>query len=77
MRKEVLDTVLAKAHHALKQHDVAKASGDKRAIADARRDLTQAQGDLLKARAEIDAFGGIAKALSTPARLGSNSQWLR
>lgn len=76
MSKEVLNTVLAKAHYALKQHDVAKASGDKRAIANSRERLARSRDALLTARAEMDAVGATAKALGAPRRLGS-SGWLR
>ena len=77
MSTTLLDVILAESRSALQRHDVAKASGDRRAVSDARRDLERSRDDLTKARAKIDAVGAIAKALRSPGRLGSNSQWLR
>lgn len=77
MSTTLLDVILAESRSALQRHDVAKVSGDRRAVSDARRDLERSRDAPLKARTEIDAVGAIAKALRAPGRLGTNSQWLR
>ncbi len=62
--------LLSKSRRALDRHAVAKAAGDRLAIAAARRELERVQKDLERARAEAEALASIAKALRTPLRMG-------
>lgn len=75
-RAALLEPLLTEANVAVRLHKAAEASGDLRAIADARKRLERSREALLKARTEIDTVGAIAKAFHAPRRLGS-SGWLR
>jgi hypothetical protein len=76
-RAALLEPLLAEANVALRLHKAAEASGDRRTMANARTRLQRSRDALLKARAELDAVGAIAKALHASRRLGSYGQWLR
>jgi hypothetical protein len=63
-------TALDQAARALERHRVAKASGERNAIAAVRCDLERAQGALLRVKAEAKALAEVAKAGTKPRRIG-------